>query len=83
MKSVRFRLVIRFVIALHELAGEAGNPWRRANDIARYDGMPLGKLDVVLAQATSAGLIERHADHPEMVALTAAGTTAVHGQVAR
>lgn len=50
-------------------------------DIARYDGMPLGKLDVVLAQATAAGLIVRHSDDPEMVTLTAAGATAVREKI--
>jgi hypothetical protein len=48
------RLVSRFVVALYQRVGGAANPWRRANDVARYDGIPMGKLDV--AQAASAGL---------------------------
>lgn len=39
--------------------GEAADPWRRANDVARYDGIPMGRLADVLAAATSLGLVER------------------------
>jgi len=68
--------MIRYVAMLNELAQRAANPWRRANDVARYGGIPMGRLDEVLAAAVDAGLIERHADDPEMVTLTAAGLTA-------
>jgi hypothetical protein len=67
------RLVSRFVVALYQRAGGTSNPWRRANDVARYDGLPMGKLDEVLVAATSAGLVDRHANDPHLVTLTAAG----------
>lgn len=67
------RLVSRFVLALHQRVEGAANPWRRANDVARYDGIPMGKLDEVLVAATSAGLVDRHANDPDLVTLTATG----------
>ena len=75
------RLVSRFVGALYQRVGDAANPWRRANDVARFDGIPMGRLDVVLAQAASAGLVERHADDPGLITLTAAGRSAVRSKL--
>jgi hypothetical protein len=77
------RLVSRFVVALHQRAEGAANTWRRANDIARYDGLPMGKLDEVLAAASSAGLVDRHVDDPDMVTLTAAGLSAARSKPVR
>jgi hypothetical protein len=74
------RLVRRYIVALNELVRDSANPWRRANDVARYGGMPMGILDEVLAAAVEAGLIERHADDPELVTLTAAGLAATCGK---
>ncbi len=76
------RLVSRFVVALYQRVGGAANPWRRANDVARYDGLPMGKLDVVLAQAASAGLVDRHANDLDLVTLTAAGLSAARSKAA-
>ena len=77
------RLVSRFVVALHDLVGEAANPWRRANDVARFDGIPMGKLQQVMAQAVEAGLVERHADDPDLVKLTAVGIEAASRKAIR
>jgi hypothetical protein len=74
------RLVSRFVVALYQRAAGAANPWRRANDVARYDGLPMGKLDEVLVAATSAGLVDRHANDPDLVTLTAAGLSAARSR---
>ena len=80
MTTPRLRLVNRFVVALAELARETSIPWRRANDIARYGGMPMGKLEQVLAEAVEAGLIERHADDRDLVKLTASGMATARGK---
>ncbi|GEP59061.1 hypothetical protein RSO01_62270 [Reyranella soli] len=77
------RLVGRFVVALYERVGGAANPWRRADDVARYDGLPMGKLGEVLVAATSAGLVDRNANDPDLVTLTAAGLSAARGKTAR
>lgn len=70
------RLVSRFVVALYQRVGEAANPWRRADEVARYDGLPMGRLNEVLIAATSAGLIDRHASDRDLVTLTASGQLA-------
>ncbi len=77
------RLVSRFVVALYQRVGAAPNLWRRANDVARYDGLPMGKLGEVLVAATSAGLVDRHANDPDLVTLTAAGLSAARSKPSR
>jgi hypothetical protein len=80
MTTPRLRLVTRFVVALAELVRETANPWRRANDVARYGGMPMGKLEQVMAEAVEAGWVERHAEDPDLVKLTASGRAAALGK---
>lgn len=82
MASAHPRLVTRFVVALYHRVGGAANPWRRANDVARYDGLPMRKLDEVLVAATSAGLVDRHTNDPDLVTLTAAGLSAARSKPA-
>jgi hypothetical protein len=42
--------------------------------------MPMGKLEQVMAEAIEAGLVERHADDPDLVKLTASGMAAARGK---
>jgi hypothetical protein len=83
MTSPRSRLVTRFVVALSELGRGVSYGWRRANDVARYGGVPLGKLDGLLAEAVATGLVERHDDDADLVKLTDAGLAAARGKEAR
>jgi hypothetical protein len=76
MTAPRLRLVTGTVVALAEQVRETANPWRRANDVARYGGMPMGKFEQITAEAVEAGLVERHADDPDLVELTASGMAA-------
>ena len=76
MTSSRSRLVTRFVVALSELGRRVSYGWPRANDVARYGGVPLGKLDSLLPEAVATGLVERHADDAVLVKLTDAGLPA-------
>ena len=80
MTPPHIRLVTWFVVALAELVRETANPWRRANDVARYGGMPMGRLEQVVAEAVGAGLIERHADDQDLIKLTASGMAAARGK---
>ena len=82
MNTAQSRHPRRFLGALDELV--RGATYRqRANDVARYTGLPLGKLDEVLEKAVETGLIERNADDPDLVSITALGTAAVRGKAQR
>jgi hypothetical protein len=64
--TLRSRLLTRLIVALYDLVRGSANPWRQANDVARYGGIPVGKLDEMLAATVEAGSLSALSE-PEMV----------------
>lgn len=83
MTIAQSRHLRRFVQALDELVQGATYRQRRASDVARYPGLPLGQPDEVLDSAVATSLVERNADDPDLVSITAHGIAVVHAQVPR
>ena len=83
MTTAQSRHLRRFLEALNELVQGVTYRQRRANDIARYANLPLGKLDEVLNKAVETGLVERNADDPDLVRITVHGIAVVRGKVQR
>ena len=80
MTNAQSQHLRRFLGALDELVQGATYRQRRANDIARYAGLPLCGLDEVLDKAVETGLVERNVNDPDLVSITVHGIAVVRGK---
>ena len=69
----RLALATKFVAALHDVSRRNPASWRRISAIGARTGIKGDQLEQVVADAVTAGLVERRADEPGFVILTNEG----------
>ena len=66
-----------FVAQLHRLSARAPHSWRSAERVGRDVGLAGLPLQQAISDAERAGLIERRANDPGLIIMTAAGRAGV------